>query len=232
MHNALVLLSALLSLSHGSPVTVPDLDLSSLGHLVVAGQFSGVSVYDDTLQLVTQTSTGSDGLYQQSADGAYATLGQSDGLINAVCSLNNTGVETIYLGGNFSRIGNVSALNVASYTPSTNLFSALSSGVLGTVNALYCDSTNDEVYIGGTFELSNSTNAVTWSVADQRYVTVPFGGFDGPVNAIQGNGDTVLFGGQFDTVAGGDADMANDPQQVNLQTAYVCCPLLWWSDRN
>lgn len=221
MRNVLASSITLISAVCGSLIANPPLDFSSLGHVAVAGQFSGISIYENTQQSAVQTSGTQDGLYVQNSDGTYTSLGQTDGVIFATCALNVSNVETIFLGGNFSRVGNVSAVNLASYTPSTNLFKALSSGVIGTVKALYCDSTHNQVYIGGSFEIGNSTNAVLWNVVNQRYMTVPFGGLDGPVNTITAGGSSVLFGGQFDSTSSQMTSTSNEPQQVNLQTAYV-----------
>ncbi|CCG84017.1 protein of unknown function [Taphrina deformans PYCC 5710] len=225
MRNVVAYYSAIIvSAVCGSQIANPPLDLSSLGHVAIAGQFSGISIYDDTQQTAVQSTNSKDGLYLENADGSVTSLGQSDGMIYATCSLNVSNVQTIYLGGNFSRIGNISAVNMASYTPSTNLFSSLSTGVLGTVRALYCDATSNQVYIGGEFEMSNSTNTVLWDALRRRYVTVPFGGFDGPVNVIRASGSSILFGGQFDSLSGETASSLNEAQQVNLQTAYINSP--------
>lgn len=221
MRNVVALFSIITSIVRAAQVTLPSLDLSSLGHVAVAGQFSGISLYQDTSQTALQTANGHDALFVQEADNIYRSLGQSDGLIYAICALNTS---SIFVGGNFSTIGNVSAVNVASYSPATGAFSALSSGVVGTVNALYCSNDTNQVYIGGNFELSNSTNVVIWDVANQRFEPVPFEGLDGSVDTIQSSGDSLLFGGQFDSVYGASDRSENGDQQINLQTAYVRSP--------
>lgn len=222
MRNAVLLrLLTLLAEARATQITLPTLDLTSLGHVAIAGQFSGASLYQDTQQSEILSTTSSDGLYRRSADGIVTNVAQSNGEIYSVCSLNSSNSEMLYIGGNFSHLGTVAATNIASYNPSTGNFSALSNGVLGTVNALYCDDTDDLVYIGGSFEISNSTNAVVWNVSQQRFSTVAFGGFDGTVNTIQSNGSSILFGGRFDSVAAGNSSSTNEPQQINLQTAYI-----------
>lgn len=226
MRNAVALrLVAFFASVNAAQVTLPTLDLSSLGHVAIAGEFSDISLYRDTRQLTNLSGGAFDSLYLESSDGFYSNLGVSDGTINAVCALNSTGSQTIFVAGNFSRIGTTEAVNVASYNPTTKVFSALSSGVMGTVQALYCDSADNQVYIGGDFEMSNSTNAAIWDVADQRFNALPFGGFDGPVSTIVANGSSLLFGGRFDSVVDGVSSSSNEPQQINLQTAYVGQPI-------
>lgn len=216
------LLSAILPLVAGAQFPAPDLDLSSLGHVVVAGQFSGISIVNDTRQTEILSTNSTDGLFSQTSDGTYTSLGATNGAILAVCALNSSNTETIFVGGNFTRIGGVSAANIASYTPATNSFAALSTGVLGSVKALYCDSPNNQVYIGGAFDISNSSNAVLWSAQNQRFNPVIFGGFDGPVSSIVASSTgSVLFGGRFDTIANQTSTTSRSPQQVNLQTAYI-----------
>lgn len=204
-----------------SQVPNPDLDLSTIGHVVLAGQFSGISIYDDSKQTEVLSTGSTDGLYLQSTDGTYTLLGATDGAINAICTYNGSLAETIFVGGNFSRIGTVAAANVASYNVATQTFGSLSTGVLGTVNTLLCESASDQVYLGGSFEMSNSTNAVIWNVAHQRFDSIPFGGFDGQVNTIVSSGSSIIFGGKFDSVSEGNSSSTNPIQQVNLQTAYV-----------
>lgn len=219
MRNVVALWSIFLPLSWAAQVTLPSLDLSSLGHVAVAGVFSGISLYEDTLQTAAVQSSGAyDGLFLRNSDGVYTSLGQSNGYIYALCAFNTS---TLFVGGNFSTIGNVSATNVASYSPSTNKFAALSTGVLGTVNALYCSDNTNQVYIGGSFDMANSTNVIIWNLASQTFESPAFEGLDGTVNTIQGSEDYVLFGGQFDAVSGETSSSTNKPQQINLQTANV-----------
>ena len=180
---------------------VAAIDLASLGHVAVAGKFNGISI------------TNQSGVFPVTHDALYSTnpytlIGESDGTINAICAINNT----VYIGGNFTKIGGVAANNIASYTTS---FSPLSTGLLGNIAALYCD--NDRVYIGGTFDSSNSSNTVVWSVPDQRFDT-SFNGFNGPVNTIVAG---PVYGGRFDSLANETSSTALSPQQINLQTAYI-----------
>lgn len=225
MRNVAPLVYAImLSCCCASQIATPLLDLSSIGRVAVVGQFSGISLYQDTTQTEILSSRSTSGLFQQSSDGIFTNIAESNGVIHTICALNYSNTEIFYIGGNFSEIGNVAAVNVASYNLATNEFSSLSTGVLGTVNALYCDSPNNEVYIGGTFEISNSTNVVIWNASQQRFSTIAFGGFDGTVNTIDPSGSSILFGGKFDSVAEGNSSSVDEPQQVNLQTAYVRLP--------
>jgi hypothetical protein len=157
----------------------------------------------------------------QSSDGYYTSLGTSDGTISAVCAFNTTGNNQLFVAGNFSRIGSVAASNVAAYDPSARIFSPLASGVPGPVSALLCDTTRNQVYIGGDFSSASFTNVAAWSVASSQFTNVTFGGFDGPVRAIAQRGSNIVFGGRFDMIDNGISTSSNISQQVNLQTSFV-----------
>ncbi|KAG6374586.1 hypothetical protein JVT61DRAFT_3941 [Boletus reticuloceps] len=83
-----------------------------------------------------------------------------------------------YIAGSFLSIANISTTYVASYSPSSGAFSALGSGgPVGPVNALFCDSNNDNLWVEGRLSSPGSSVAVwnpklnSWSAPvsmDQR----------------------------------------------------------------
>ncbi len=157
---------------------------------------------------------------------SWSTLGtgSSNGLsdiISAVYALAVDGQGRVYVGGDFTQAGGVSANNVARFDPQANSWSALGTGaqngVNRTVNALAVDG-QGRVYVGGFFTQAGgvSANAVarfdpatnSWSAlgtGTQNGVSFNFGqlAFSGIVNAlaIDGSG-RVYVGGTF-TQAGG-----------------------------
>ena len=179
------MLSVLLHLSGlatAAQVAAPAFDFSSLGHIDLVGSFSGASLYQDSRQRSVLTTNSSGGLYQQVSPGVYIPLGSTDGSVTTSCTITSTTAQPgprIYLGGQFSNVAGTNASNVVAYDPATGAFSSLASGLSGPVNALYCDSKQNLVYIGGDFDATNSSNAVVWSPANGSFSQLPFGGFNG-----------------------------------------------------
>ncbi|OLL22935.1 Polarized growth protein rax2, partial [Neolecta irregularis DAH-3] len=195
--------------------TPPQIAYSSLGRISLTGAFAGLSIYTDTRQLQLSQPATTDGLYTQLADGTFVPVAATDGKINSVCSIDND----LYVGGNFTTIAGVSAHNIALW--SSNSWAALDSGLLGIVNSLLCDSNNKVVTIGGDFQMLNSSNVVNWKIGT-GWRKLPFGGFDGPVYSIaQGDGQTRIFGGRFDSTGNGSNVILTSAQTVNIQTANI-----------
>lgn len=139
--------------------------------------------------------------------GSWAAL--AAGVNGTVHALAADSVGNIYVGGAFTIAGNVPALNIARWNPTTG-WSALGSGVPGVVQAIAVRSSAasgasnaPEVFVGGAFAISAGTgsNAATgFNVArwDGTAWTPLGGGVDGPVRALALNEQGVLFvGGGF-----------------------------------
>ena len=77
--------------------------------------------------------------------------------------------------GNFSSIGGTSAANVASYSPSSDSFTALgTNGPDGAVHSLFCDDSNNNVWAGGKFA-SPSPSVAIWNTKSSSWSPPPFG---------------------------------------------------------
>ncbi|BFZ62247.1 hypothetical protein YB2330_003334 [Saitoella coloradoensis] len=198
--------------------TLPQLDLSSYGNVLLGGDFAGLSPWTGSQQSTSNSSATGDSVLSQLEDGRFESLGQANGTIASTCFMDSG----VFIAGNFTGIAGVNASNIAVYNISTLSFSALGSGVPGPVYALYCNTDNNTVVVGGDYETQNSSNALTWSVEEQSWVGFPFGGFNGPVTAIAkaANGD-LLFGGSFDATGTGATGSFEDSQAINLVTANV-----------
>ena len=206
------------------PVTLPSIDLSSFGTVGLAGDFAGVSLYQFTGQNpASQQGTG-DGVYIQLPNGALGLLGRAAGTVSSLCTLDSG----LFVGGNFSSIDGVNASNIAAWNFTSLEFEKLNDrDILGSVGALYCDRTGNQVYVGGNFQSGGSNNAIIWNANAGHWQDLPFGGFDGPINTIQqGDAGTILFGGTFDALGNGTLGGLNDRQVVNLVTANVHPPTL------
>jgi hypothetical protein len=116
----------------------------------------------------------------------------------------------VIFGGNFTSVGGI-------HTPGGIAFLNTDSGAVtpleglnGSVSTLYCD--GDRVYVGGSFTGSNSSNAIVW---EDKWVDLPFSGFNGPVYSIvKAPNENIIFGGEFNGLGGNDTVPAQNNSQV------------------
>lgn len=193
----------------------PNLDLSQLGRVAVAGDFDSISVYtyvgqnEDFL-----VSNGSQALLTQYPNGAFASLALSDATIETMCQFERNGkFEGVVVGGNFTSLGGVKAQSVAFFDPGTDSVTPLP-GLNGPVSMVYCDNDAGTVYVGGMFTASHSQNAMAWTT---EWKDLPFSGFNGPVNSITKNAaGNIVFGGSFDGLGNTTTKVTPNGQVVNL----------------
>lgn len=193
----------------------PNLDLSKLGRVAVAGDFDSISIYQYEGQnedLLTNNGTLS--LLTQYPNGAFDLIASSDAYVNAMCQFERDGkIEGVVIGGNFTDVGGTMAQSVALWDPNTNSVTPLP-GINGMVSSLYCDSETGTVYVGGMFSASHSQNAMSWTTG---WEDLPFAGFNGPVNSIAKNAaGNIVFGGQFDGLGNTTTSVTSNSQVVNL----------------
>ncbi|GAA5919969.1 hypothetical protein JCM1841_004401 [Sporobolomyces salmonicolor] len=194
---ALVLVFSAVSSQAASP-SLPQIDFSSLGTVAVVGSFAGLSFYDADNPAPTYSSTRST-LLARTAAGAFDKVAETDdgGSIAAVCQSPD---GTVFVGGNFTQIGGVTAANIASYDPAGHAFAAMGNGLTGEVRALACNGTT--VYAGGDFTASEGgPNVASWSIGSKAWSALPFYGLDGSVESIfpSADGLSLFFGGSFST---------------------------------
>jgi glucose/arabinose dehydrogenase len=139
--------------------------------------------------------------------GRWAALASgTDGLVRAVATDAN---GNVFVAGSFNTAGGVAVNNIARWNPTTG-WSALGSGLSGTVNTLLVQGT--EVIAGGTFSNAGSTvvnNLARWDGANWQAIG---NGTDGPVRALAANGSDLFVAGNF-TQAGGN--LANNIARWN-----------------
>ena len=211
-----------------TPVPAPNLDLSLLGRVVLAGDFSGISLYQFEEQNEHPfRNNGSEQLLARMPNGLFAPVANTDATIRTMCTFDTNNGTVVVLGGNFTSIrgadSGASAMQsaaIALFDPTTAAITPLP-GLSGQVNALLCDQDRKTVYLGGSFVGANSTNALAWD-GGKDWVKLPFAGFNGPVTSItktsKGN---ILFGGSFTGLGNASAPSTPDGQIINLSTASI-----------
>src|SRR5690606_13549954 len=140
-------------------------DLSQLGRVVLAGDYSGISLYQFEEQSEqTLHHNGSEQLLARTPNGVFVPIVHTDASIRAMCDLRTSDGIVVVLGGNFTSIRGPDhdaearqSNAIALFDPRTGNVTPLP-GVSGQVNALLCDQDEKMVYLGGSFVGANSTN--------------------------------------------------------------------------
>jgi len=211
-----------------NPVPSANLDLSRLGRVAFAGDFTGISLYQFEGQSEHPYRTnGSEQLLARMPNGVLAPIIDTDATIRAMCTLDTNNGTVVVLGGNFTSIRRsdhdgraLESTGMALFDPATATVTPLP-GLTGQVNALYCDQKSKTVYVGGTFVNANSTNAVAWQPG-KGWINLPFAGFNGPVTSItKAPNGNVIFGGSFTGLGNTSTPSTPDSQVINLGSAHI-----------
>lgn len=200
-----------------------NLDLSQLGRVGIAGDFSGISLYQFLGQSERPFSTnGSESLLGQLPNGDFVPLVSTDASIQTMCTftLQNGNMAGVVLGGNFTSLNSNPSQAIAMFNPNTSQVVPLA-GLSGQVNALLCDQETNTVYVGGNFRGADSTNAIAW-FGTSGWTSLPFAGFNGPVTSItKASNGHIIFGGSFTGVGNASTPSQRDGQIINLSTAQI-----------
>ncbi|KAJ6557179.1 cortical protein marker for cell polarity-domain-containing protein [Mycena sp. CBHHK59/15] len=195
-------------LSAVADASLPIVDFDRMGKVGLAGAFAGLDLFQNaTVSFDPSTST----LFSRASNGSLNRLASSNsgGRIVAGCALS----DVFYLGGSFSSIGNTPATNIASYTPSSGAFAALGSGgPNGEIDALFCDTKNSKLWVGGSFT-SPGTSVAIWDSKASSWSAAPFKGLagaEGRVLSITSNSSdaSLFFAGSFTTSFVGNGSAA------------------------
>lgn len=225
---ALLALASLLPLpTHAidfTPVPSADLDFSGLGRIAIAGDYSGISLYEFEAQVSPSApANGSAALLAQLPNGDLAPTVPTDATIRAMCVLRSKSGEMrgVVIGGNFTSLNGTRSTAIALYDPATTKLTTID-GLEGEVNALYCDQDRDAVYVGGRFKCADSNNAISWR-GSGNWSELPFAGFNGPVKSISKSADgRIIFGGSFTGLGNATSSPSQpDLQTINLSTANI-----------
>lgn len=198
-----------------------DLDLDGLGQVGIAGDFTGLSLYEFEGQNENSFATnGSEALLARLPNGVFASVLQADASIQAMCDfVANGAAQGVIIAGNFTSLSDQPSTGIALFNQNTTKVTALD-GLQGSVNAVLCD--GDTVYVGGNFMgIDNSTNAVSY-VAGSGFQALPFAGFNGIVSSITRASDGhIIFGGSFTGLGNTSTPTTPDEQVINLSTANI-----------
>ncbi|KAL9093896.1 MAG: hypothetical protein Q9165_003819 [Trypethelium subeluteriae] len=204
-----------------NPIPSPNLDLSKLGRVALAGDFDSISLYQFQGQNQNAFSTnGSTALLTTFPNGNFDTLAQADATIMTMCPFLATdgALNGVVVGGNFTSLGNTEAQSIALFNPNNSQITPLP-GISGKVNSLFCDQKSATVYVGGSFVGGNSSNAIAWVTG---WTNLPFAGFNGPVTSItMAPSGNIIFGGAFDGLGNTTTPDKPDGQVVNLGSGDV-----------
>jgi len=164
---------------------------------------------------------------------AEVSFPQANGAVRAVARSGNT----VYLGGDFTKVGPLSS-NGALFTTGTSTLSTKVSAVAGGVVRASAIDSSGRIYIGGTFTHVLNTANHTWvaranvarltaaGLYDSSFTPAIAGGGTTSVNSIAVTSDgTVLIGGDFATAAGvGCAHlMGLDPTTGGAAAGWGAC---------
>ncbi|KAK3073876.1 hypothetical protein LTR53_004175 [Teratosphaeriaceae sp. CCFEE 6253] len=204
-----------------SAIPSPNLDLSSLGRVAIAGDFDSISLYTYEGQNENAFNTnGSQSLLTRYPNGAFQSLGLADAYIMTMCPFvqKDGTLAGVVVGGNFTSLGGVEAQSIALWNPNTTQITALP-GLSGRVSTVYCDADSGTVYVGGSFMGGNSTNAMAWTTG---WTNLPFAGFNGPVQSITKNAaGNIVFGGEFDGLGNTTTPRDRNSQAINLGSGNI-----------
>ncbi|KAE9381733.1 hypothetical protein N431DRAFT_12408 [Stipitochalara longipes BDJ] len=205
------------------PVPSANLNLDNLGRVGLAGDFSGISLYQFEGQNENGFSTnGSQSVLARFPNGGFATLASADAGIQAMCSfiMQNGAMAGVVVGGNFTSLGGIESQGAALFNQNTSAITPLT-GLSGQVSALLCDEDTNTVYVGGSFKGANSTNAIAW-VGTAGWTNLPFAGFNGPVTSItKASNGHIIFGGSFTGLGNATGPSLPDQQIINISGGNI-----------
>ncbi|KAJ9657076.1 hypothetical protein H2198_004568 [Neophaeococcomyces mojaviensis] len=206
-------------------VPPPNLDLGSLGQVAVGGDFDAISLYSYVDQREGAQGNGTQSVLHQLPNGMYDVLAATDANIEDMCTftLSNGTLVGVVIGGNFTSVGGIGAQSIAFIDGKTSAI-VPAPGIQGTVNALFCDSDTQTVYVGGAFEAADSSHAIAW-LASGSWANLPFAGFDAPVTSItKAPNGHIVFGGSFTGLKNMSRTTTNSQRPgeiINLDSATV-----------
>lgn len=207
---------ALVFSSHAVLAALPQVDFERMGNVGLAGAFAGLDIFSNsTITFDPNAST----LLSRSKDGALGFVARTNagGTILAGCALK----DTFYLAGSFSQLNDQAVTNVAAYTPSSGQVSQLGlDGPNGEIHALFCDSKENKVWVGGKFSSPGGSISI-YDPKANSWTGAPFGGVGGAQALVKSisadtSGSNLFFAGSFMTAFGSGDVALNGSNNPNV----------------
>lgn len=205
---------------------IPTLNLDALGgELGFIGDYAGLSPIKSLSQFESLPPNNHGLIISDTIDdinifNLFATI---NGTIESYCQLTD---NQYILAGNFDTINGTTYNHIAQFDITSKQLSPLQQGLDGPVRSIYCTDTNI-IYVGGDFiapRAVTNTTAYTGHVAlwqNNQWSPVPWKGLNGPVYSIIQHGQSILFGGHFDSTGDGKFASLNTSQTINLASSAV-----------
>ncbi|KAF5386181.1 hypothetical protein D9615_002441 [Tricholomella constricta] len=206
---------------------LPQVDFDRMGTVGLAGAFAGLDLFQNTSSSIAfdpSTST----LLSRDIDGALTRLASTNagGSISTGCALK----DVVFIAGSFSSIGDTSANNVASYTPSSGAFAAVGTdGPNGEVHSIFCDAADNKVWVGGSFT-SPGSNIAVWDSKAGTWSRPPFVGVTGAQSKVlsitaNSSDSSIFFAGSFITAfQGNGSPLLNGTNNPNVPFSAGATP--------
>lgn len=200
-------------------VPSPNLNINDLGRVAFAGDFDAMSLYEYEGQ-TQETPSRNGSLLSRYPNGVFTSINTTDADIKAMCNLKINGTERIVFAGNFTGVGSMPTPGGIALLNVTDGRAQALPGLTGSVNTIYCDQSAGELYVGGSFNGLNSSNAILWK---NGWQDLSFEGFNGAVHSItKAPNGNIIFAGEFNGL-GGNATVAaeNSTQIINVGSANI-----------
>ena len=141
------------------------------------------------------------------------------------------------MGGTFTSVGNTATSNVASYTPSSGVFASMAGGLDGEVDAMYCDQSGGNVWVGGAFHVPPSASGssgykggvAVYNAKGDSWAPPPFGGLAGAAGRVQSitpnpSASSLYFAGSFLTAFQSSVSTPNGTNNPNVPFSIGATP--------
>jgi hypothetical protein len=140
------------------------------------------------------------------SDANWSSMGGIAGTSGTVLAAVVDGSGNLYIGGGFTRVGDIVATNIAKWNGSS--WSAVGSGTRGTARALAVSGSNLYAGYAYTFEASWTSEVAKWDSSSWSVLGSFRAGLDVPpvVNALAVSGSDLYAAGNFTTAGGNPAN--------------------------
>lgn len=186
------------------------IDDDIFGQLGFAGNYAGISNLKSELQFESLNNNNS--ILIKKNDQVFEKIYEFNGNIDSTCKYKNF----IYF---------ANGVNIIKFDLQTNEFQPLNNLNIfnGTIYSLYCDESNDIMYIGGNFTTNTVqvNNVLSFDLKINNSTVLPWKGLNGPVYTITKNkkSNTILFGGRFDSTGDGQYFNSNTSQIISMSSS-------------